>query len=149
MDDDKARVQRAPLWKRAIWQALKSLVREHPGAALSAAGSGAGYAVRQGMHEGAEAIGEKFADVREALTPEPPRAGVAGKVPPVIDGEVLAREEAPSRADPADAPFAAAEGPPAVSRRLHDMTDAEKKELIDSLSPKDRRQLAALAAKSR
>jgi hypothetical protein len=54
MGDERERQERAPLWKRAVWHALKTLVRKHPGALLSAAASGAGYAVKQGVEESAE-----------------------------------------------------------------------------------------------
>lgn len=132
LDDERMRDARAPLWKRAAWHAVKKLLREHPGAVLGAAGAGAGYAVKQGVQEGAEAVGEKFSAVRDALTPDrdaTPRA--IGAAPPMIEGEV----------SPA--------APQAVSHRVHEMTDAEKKELVDSLSAKDRRALADLAEKAR
>lgn len=59
MDDEETpRQKRAPVWQRAVWHALKTLVRRHPGAALSAAGSGVGYAVKTGAAETVEAVGE-------------------------------------------------------------------------------------------
>jgi hypothetical protein len=42
---------RWPLWKRSLWHALKSLVRNNPRAALSAAGAGTAYAIKGAAEE--------------------------------------------------------------------------------------------------
>lgn len=141
LDDEVARRERAPLWKRAAWHALKNLVRKHPGAALAATASGAGYAVKQGVEEGAEAIKEKFDDVREALTPDTAdvrenKRLMTEEAALVIESEVTEPEhDAPHAADAADP--------------LHDLSDKEKKEFVESLAPADRQALAELAKKAK
>jgi hypothetical protein len=141
LDDEVARRERAPLWKRAAWHALKNLVRKHPGAALAATASGAGYAVKQGVEEGAEAIKEKFDDVREALTPDTAdvrenKRLMTEEAALVIESEVTGPEhDAPHAADAADP--------------LHDLSDKEKKEFVESLAPADRQALAELAKKAK
>jgi hypothetical protein len=45
------------LWKRSIWHALKSLVRNNPRAALSAAGAGTAYAIKGAAEEMQNALG--------------------------------------------------------------------------------------------
>jgi hypothetical protein len=47
---------RWPLWKRSLWQALKSLVRNNPRAALSAAGAGTAYAIKGAAEEVHDAL---------------------------------------------------------------------------------------------
>jgi ribosomal protein S19E (S16A) len=63
LDDERARQERAPLWKRAVWHMVKSLVRKHPGAAISTASAGAAYAARTASKEIAETVGEKLEDI--------------------------------------------------------------------------------------
>jgi hypothetical protein len=52
----KSARKRRPLLQRAELHALKTLVREHPRAALSAAGAGAGYAVKSVAKDGSRRI---------------------------------------------------------------------------------------------
>lgn len=106
-DDERERQERAPLWKRAVWHALKTLVRKHPGAALSAAASGAGYAVKQGVEESAEKIKEKIGDVREGLPPDDASERqdrfMADEAALVIEGKVIEPEhDAPLTTGAAD-----------------------------------------------
>ena len=68
-DEARTRRERAPLWQRAVWRALKRLVYRYPRAAVSAAGAGLGYAARQGTREAAEALGEKIEALRARLSP--------------------------------------------------------------------------------
>ena len=79
--------------------ALKTLVTDNPGAALSAAGAGAGYAVSHGLREGAQAIGEGLREgvkaVGAALTPR--RDDADGKV---IEGKAVEVREAPRLTGP-------------------------------------------------
>ena len=70
MDDQTPRHERAPLWKRAIWHSLKALVRKHPHAALSALGSGAGYALKRGTVETTEALQETIDNVAQVTLPQ-------------------------------------------------------------------------------
>jgi hypothetical protein len=118
--------KRAPLWKRAIWRAVKTLVRKHPGAALSAAGAGAGFAIKQGTKEGAEAVSATLGHARERTS-----ASAARDM------------EAP--VDRATRPARGARSTPAALPAPHDLTQAEKKELLDSLTADDRQALTELA----
>jgi hypothetical protein len=118
--------KRAPLWKRTIWRALKTLVRKHPGAALSAAGAGAGFAIKQGAKEGAEAISTKLGHAGGRTN-----ASAAPDMEASID-----RDARPARGARPTAPALSAP---------HDLTQAEKKELLDSLTPDDRQALVELA----
>ncbi len=69
--------KRRPLLQRAALHALKTLVREHPRAALSAAGAGAGYAVKSVAKDGSRRIkaSVKKAEtaVFSAMSPRVPR----------------------------------------------------------------------------
>jgi hypothetical protein len=117
--------KRAPLWKRAIWRAVKTLVRKHPGAALSAAGSGAGFAIKQGAKEGAEAVSTKVGRARRRK-----------RVSAADDRAPVDRDARPARG---------ARRTRAALPAQHDLTRAEKKELLDALTPEDRQALADLA----
>lgn len=171
LDDERARGERAPLWKRAVWRALKSLVRKHPGAAVSAAGTAAGYAVTQGVEEGAEAvkegvesgletIKEKARDVEAALVPHaapaalpPPAKAPPGEGKPGRELEIAGEKSAAGRETEealGEAAADATEEAAAVhgaAQRVHRLTQDEKRELVDALSPEDRRTLAELAKK--
>jgi hypothetical protein len=69
--------RRRPLLQRAALHALKTLVREHPRAALTAAGAGAGYAVKSVAKDGARNIkaSVEMAEtaVLSAISPSPKR----------------------------------------------------------------------------
>lgn len=134
LDDERDRQERAPLWKRAVWHALKTLVRKHPGAVLTAAASGVGYAVKQGVEEGADGIKERIGDVREAPTPDDAseRRLKEQEAAPAIEGEVIEPKH--------DAPLATG-----AADCLRELSEEEKKEFLDSLEPEDRRALAELA----
>ncbi len=136
LDDERERQERAPLWKRAVWHALKALVRKHPGAALSAAASGAGYAVKQGVEESAEGIKEKIGDVREGLlrddASERQDRFMAHEAALAIEGKVIEPEH--------DAPLTTG-----ATDCLRELSEEKKKAFIDSLKPEDRRALAELA----
>jgi hypothetical protein len=122
-----------------VWHALKALVRKHPRAALSAAGSGFSYAVTQGVGEGAEAIKEKIDDVREALTPS---ASVSEKV--IEERVALPAPDEPALAIDVDDPK------PAAARAadcVRELSEDEKKKFVESLDPEDRKALAELARK--
>ncbi|GGE51208.1 hypothetical protein GCM10007276_30330 [Agaricicola taiwanensis] len=62
--------KRRPLLQRAAWHAIKTLVKKHPRAALTAAGSGASYAVKEVAADGSDAVKDMAGSVKEALTPE-------------------------------------------------------------------------------
>lgn len=143
LDDERERQERAPLWKRAVWHALKTLVRKHPGAALSATASGTGYAVKQGVEEGAEAIMEKYEGAREALTPAK-AAGRHDKNKRLMGGDATLVIDYESPAGAHDAPHTA--GAP---ESVHELSKEEKKELVESLKPEDRKALEELAKKGR
>jgi DNA-directed RNA polymerase specialized sigma24 family protein len=69
-----SRGKRRPLLHRAALHALKTLVRKHPRAALSAAGAGAGYAISSVAEDATDAVREVAGEVKEAFTgPAPPR----------------------------------------------------------------------------
>jgi hypothetical protein len=59
---------RWPLWKRSVWHALKSLVRNNPRAALSAAGAGATYAIKGATEEVQNALVMSPEEQREGAT---------------------------------------------------------------------------------
>jgi hypothetical protein len=61
-----------PLLQRAVLHALKTLVRKHPRAALSAAGAGAGYAVSSVAEDATEAVRDVVGQVRETLVESVP-----------------------------------------------------------------------------
>ena len=61
----KSEHKRRPLLQRAALHALRTLVREYPPAALSAAGAGAGYAVKSVAKDGSRRI---KASVKKAET---------------------------------------------------------------------------------
>jgi hypothetical protein len=61
--------KRRPLLQRTAWHALKTLMKNHPRAALSAAGAGASYAAREVAADGSEAVKEIAGSVKAALTP--------------------------------------------------------------------------------
>jgi hypothetical protein len=63
--------ERASLWKRAAWHAVKTLVRKHPRAALSAATAGSAYAVKSVAKDSAEAIKSKLMLTGEEATAVP------------------------------------------------------------------------------
>jgi hypothetical protein len=139
LDDDRERQERAPLWKRSVWHALKALVRKHPGAALSAAGSGVGYAVKQGVGEGAEAIKEKIDNVREALTP-----ATSAPEKPIEEQAALPAPDAPVLTIDVDDPN------PDVAHAadcVRELSDEEKKKFVESLAPEDRKALAEAVKK--
>jgi hypothetical protein len=135
LDDTAPRQKRAPIWKRAVWRAVKTLVRRNPGAALSAAGAGVGFAIKQGAKEGAEAASEKLhgrlpAPARKALPPPQPQAASAARSSEDAGDTDAARHRAHDATGP--------EGRPPLS-------EDEKRELIESLPPDDLRALADLA----
>lgn len=66
------RGKRRPLLQRAVLHALKTLVREHPRAALSAAGAGAGYAVSSVAQEASDAVRDAVGQVKETLVESAP-----------------------------------------------------------------------------
>ena len=137
LDDERARQERAPLWKRSVWHALKALVRKHPRAALSAAGSGAGYAVKQGVAEGTEAIKDKIDDVREALTP-----AASPSEKRIEEQTALPAPDEPALTIDVDFPKHAADC-------VRELSEEEKKEFVESLAPEDRKALAKLAKKGK
>jgi hypothetical protein len=109
LDDDRARSDRAPLWKRAAWHAAKHLMRKHPGAVIAAAGSGAGYAVKQGAKDGAEVVKKsvgkleaKAEDAKAAPTRsrQPDRISQAemNKSPLASEGELVGHDDEPDEA---------------------------------------------------
>ncbi len=122
LDDDVERRKRAPLWKRAVWHAVKNLVRKHPGAAMSAAGAGAGYAVKQGVEEGADAVKE------------------------TVEGGIETIKDKVEDASAKPAPDNSSRGTHG-SHHFHELSSAEKKELVESLSAEDRKALAELAGR--
>jgi hypothetical protein len=61
LDDERTLPQRAPLWKRAVWRAMKSLARHHPRALLKATLSGFGYAGKQATVEVVESAAKRVA----------------------------------------------------------------------------------------
>jgi hypothetical protein len=141
LDDERERQERAPLWKRSVWHALKALVRKHPRAAFSAAGSGVSYAVTQGVGEGAEAIKDKIDDVREALTPatsasekhSEERTALPAPDEPILTIDV--DDPKPAAAHAADC--------------VRELSEEEKREFVESLDPEDRKALAELAGKGK
>ena len=138
LDDTAPRQKRAPIWKRAVWRAVKTLVRRNPGAALSAAGAGVGFAIKQGAKEGAEAVSEKLHDSLPA--PAQPKA-----LPPP---ERRAASEPGSREDSSNADAGRVAAHDATHGRQTLSAD-EKKELIESVPAADLRALADLARKGR
>lgn len=69
-----SRRKRRPLLQRAALHALKTLVRRHPRAALSAAGAGAGYAVSSVAEDASNAVRETVEEVKDAFAARaPPR----------------------------------------------------------------------------
>jgi hypothetical protein len=102
---------RLPLLKRAALHALKVLLLRHPRAALSAAGAGAAYAVKEAVQEGAEAVGDTMQHLEQKV------GGLA--------------------AQPAEPPGRAP------------LSEAEREQFLQSLSPQDRAELARLAERGR
>jgi hypothetical protein len=115
---------------------VKTLFRRNPGAALSAAGAGVGFAITQGAKEGAEAVSEKLdkpATARPKALPPPKRQAASA----------THSSETSANADAAcDAPHDATDTRPPLSER-------EKKELVESLPADDLQALAALAREGR
>jgi len=103
----KSERKRRPLLQRAALHALKTLVREHPRAALSAAGAGAGYAVKSVAKDGSRRI---KASVKKAET----------------------------------AVFSVMS--PSSVRALD---DGERREILDSMTPRQRKVLAKFALRHR
>ena len=85
----KSQSKRRPLLQRAALHALKTLVREHPRAALTAAGAGAGYAVKSVAKDGSRRIKEsvKSAEtaVLSAMSPSPARELDDGERRQILD----------------------------------------------------------------
>jgi hypothetical protein len=68
---------RTALWKRALFHALKTLVRQHPRAAFGAAAAGASYAVKDIAKTGQKALSEGIGqgiDMDESVSVEKARA---------------------------------------------------------------------------
>jgi hypothetical protein len=63
-----SRRKRRPLLQRAALHALKTLVRKHPRAALSAVGAGAGYAVSSVAEDASNAVRETAEEVKDGFT---------------------------------------------------------------------------------
>lgn len=55
--------RKRPLLHRAALHALKVLLRDHPRAALDAAGAGAGFVVREAVQQGAELVEHAAAEI--------------------------------------------------------------------------------------
>lgn len=134
LDDGRDRPKRAPLWRRALWRAVKHLVRRYPRAALSSTVAGAGYAVAQGTREGVEMLGEKMASFRNgpALAQEP-------------DAIPDPKEQRPDAATASASDERQVESPTACESML---TNEQLRELVNSLRPEDREHLAELARNS-
>jgi hypothetical protein len=64
LDDERAPRQRASLWKRAVWRAVKTLARHHPRALLTATLSGLRYAGKQATVEIVESATNRVAPGR-------------------------------------------------------------------------------------
>lgn len=129
--DGGDRRKRRPLWQRALWRALKRLVRSYPRAALSATVAGAGYAVAQGTREGVEILAEKMPSLRSA----PARAEAPDEIPEV--------EEQRQHGATASIMNECQGGPP-IDRESTLMSE-QRQELVNSLSTEDREQLTELA----
>jgi hypothetical protein len=85
----KSERKRRPLLQRAMLHALKTLVREHPRAALTAAGAGAGYAVKSVAKDGARRINATVARSEAAIvsvfSPRPMRELDDGERREILD----------------------------------------------------------------
>jgi hypothetical protein len=66
----RKRDARRPLFQRAVLHALKTLVKDHPRAALSAAGAGAGYALSSVAHDASDAVRYAAEDVKRVFVTE-------------------------------------------------------------------------------
>ena len=75
LDDERNLSQRAPLWKRAVWRALKSLAHHHPRALLAATLSGLGYAGKQATVEVVESTTKQAEPRTNATGGDEPVAG--------------------------------------------------------------------------
>lgn len=115
-DQNTRRRERAPLWKRAAWHVLKTVVRKHPAGALSAAGRGLGYALQQGALEGVEAARD------------------------VVQNRSSSREQN----HPASSRM---QETVVLANRVSSLSPAEKRELLETLTPDARHDLEALARK--
>jgi hypothetical protein len=73
----RKRAKRRPLFQRAVLHALKTLIREHPRAALSAAGAGAGYAVSSVAEDASDAVREAAGQVKNVFVEAAPRSALS------------------------------------------------------------------------
>jgi hypothetical protein len=88
---------RWPMWKRSLWHALKSLVRNNPGAALAAAGAGTSYAIKGAAEEvqNALATSQTTLGSRQKATVEDAREFVESLSP--LERKALAELETEAR----------------------------------------------------
>ena len=129
-DAGEPKASRRPLAQRTALHALKTLVVKHPGAALDAAGSGAAYAAKSLLADGAAAVKSGVAKVAKRLAPEheAPDAG---------------RERALQGSPEAEPPEPNDEPDEAASQPV-ELTPEQTQDLAEALSDKELEALAAL-----
>jgi hypothetical protein len=117
----KSMLSHLPIWKRAFLHGFKSLILKHPGAVLSAVGSGIAYAGR-----------ETVQDLKARFTPErrSKQQGISKNKDLLnVEESAVAREETGTEPSPAS---------------QEEKADDEAAEFLRSLSEENRRALEEL-----
>jgi hypothetical protein len=131
--------------QRTALHALKTLVTKHPGAALDAAGSGAAYAAKSVIADGAAAVKSGVAKIAQGLTPSSHEEKAAAEPAEIAAPEVPEEEPAPEAEPNTGETEAADPEQDASARTAADLDPEELQELAASLTDEEREALATLA----